>query len=122
MNKLIRLILLGIGACFMVSITNVCLAVDCLGYVSSLSLQLNQQGTVTVSLSNSPSYTYLCDIDGQGRNGVSPDVCRVMYSTLMAAKLANKQVSIRFYDYENCASVPAWTNAGTLGWTILLTD
>lgn len=95
--------------------------VDCQGYVSGLSLQLNSEGTVTLSLSNGPSQTYLCNVDGV-RNGVSSTVCRTMYATLVTAKTTGKQVSIRFYDYNACNQVPAWASSGALGWTVLLMD
>jgi hypothetical protein len=45
-----------------------------------------------------------------------------MYATLMAAKVAGKGVSIRFYDHGSCSAIPSWADAGTLGWTILLTE
>ena len=96
-------------------------AVDCAGDVTNLSLQLNSLGTVTLSLSGGPAFVYLCDVDAT-RNGVSPMVCRTMYATLMAAKTSAKKVSIRFYNYDTCAAIPPYTDAGTLGWTVLLTD
>jgi hypothetical protein len=97
--------------------------VDCRGTVESLSMQLDSLGTVTLSISGGPRYTYVCNIDPTvTRNGVSPTVCKTMYATLMAAKLAAKKVTMRFYDYTSCSSVPAWANAGALGWTVLLED
>ncbi|MBQ0935111.1 hypothetical protein [Ideonella paludis] len=96
--------------------------VDCTGAVTNLSLQLNAQGTVTLSLSGGPSMTYLCDIDGVGRNGVAPAVCRAMYASLLTAKTSGKKVLIRFYDYPTCAAVPAWGSAGALGWTQIALD
>jgi len=95
--------------------------VDCTGTVDNLSLQLNSVGTVTISLSGGPTATYLCDVDGtSARNGVSPTVCRTMFSTLLTAKTTGKKVLIRFQDYTSCSAVPAWANAGTVGWTQLL--
>jgi hypothetical protein len=96
-------------------------AVDCTGSVSTLSLQLDTLGTVTVSLSNGPSFTYLCAVDGV-RNAVSPTVCRTMYATLVAAKTTGKSVLIRFHDHGTCTAVPAWADAGALGWTMVLLD
>lgn len=95
--------------------------VDCAGTVDNLSLQMDTSGTVTLSLSGGPAYTYLCNVDGV-RNNVSPTVCRAMYATLATAKATGKKVSIRFYDYASCSAIPAWTNSGTLGWTVLLFD
>lgn len=100
--------------------------IDCKGTVDNLSLQLNNIGTVTLSLSGGPNYTYLCEIDGAGGgaglNGVSPAVCRSMYATLVLAKSLGKKVTIRFYNHNTCTAVPSWGNAGPLGWTQLLVD
>lgn len=96
-------------------------SVDCAGDVTNLSLQLDSVGTVTLSLSGGPSYTYLCAVDGS-RNGVSATVCRSMYATLVAAKTAGKKVSIRFNDYSSCSAIPSWADPGVLGWTVLLID
>lgn len=91
--------------------------VDCTGTVTNLSLRLDTVGTVTLSLSGGPSWVYLCDVDGAGRNGVSPTVCRTMYASLMAAYQTGKPVLIRFYDHAACAAIPSWADAGALGWT-----
>lgn len=91
--------------------------VDCTGTVTNLSLQLNATGTVTLSLSGGPNWVYLCDVDGAGRNGVSPTVCRTMYASLLAAQQTGKPVLIRFYDHAACDAIPGWADAGALGWT-----
>lgn len=91
--------------------------VDCTGTVTNLSLRLDTTGTVTLSLSGGPTWVYLCDVDGAGRNGVSPTVCRSMYASLMAAYQTGKPVLIRFYDHAACDAIPSWANAGALGWT-----
>ena len=82
-------------------------AVDCTGTVDNLSMHLDSTGTVTVSLSGGPSFVYLCTIDGPATNGVSPSVCRSMYSTLVLAKAMGKKVLIRFYNHTSCAAIPA---------------
>lgn len=97
-------------------------AIDCVGTITNLSLQLSTEGTVTLSLSDGPSYTYLCDTAGSGSSGVSPTVCRAMYATLLASKLSGKRVLIRFNDYSSCGAVPSWGNAGSLGWTQVVLD
>lgn len=96
--------------------------VDCSGFVTDLSLQLTSVGTVTLSLSGGPTYVYLCDIAGSGRNSVEPTVCKAMYTTLLAAKATSKKVLVRFYDYDSCSAIPAWVNAGSLGYTRVLID
>ena len=95
--------------------------VDCTGTVTNLSVQLDTQGVVTLALSGGPNYTYICAINSE-QNGVAPVVCRTMYATLMAAKLAGKRVLIRFHDHSACASVPSWAWAGQLSWTQVLLD
>ena len=99
------------------AVPNAHAVVDCTGTVTNLSLQLNTAGTVTLSLSGGPSMVYLCDVDGAGRNGVSPTVCRSMYASLMAAYQTGKPVLIRFYDHAACDAIPGWADAGALGWT-----
>jgi hypothetical protein len=106
----------------LVTSSSVPAAVDCVGLVTSLSLDLNASGTVTLSLAGGPSYTYLCNIDGTALNGVSPAVCRTMYASLLLAKTTGKRVSIRFYDHDSCVAVTPWANSGTLGWTIMALD
>ena len=94
-------------------------AVDCQGTVDTLSFQMDGSGTVTLSLSGGPTYTYICNTLGT-LNGVPAADCRTMYATLMAAKLTGKQVLIRFYNYSTCATVPSWGASGPMGWTMVL--
>lgn len=96
--------------------------IDCQGTVTNLSLDLNVNGTVTLSLSGGPSWVYLCTIDGSPTNAVSTTVCRTMYSTLALAKATGKRVLIRFYDHQSCSAIPPWAWAGNLGWTQVLLD
>jgi hypothetical protein len=101
--------------------TSASAAIDCQGTVDNLSLDLSTSGVVTVSLSGGPSWVYLCTIDA-ANNGVSPTVCRTMYSTLALAKATGKKVLIRFYDHQSCTAIPSWAWAGQLGWTRVLID
>ena len=97
--------------------------IDCVGNVVGLSLQMTTTGVVTVSLAGGPTAVYLCAVDGGAYNGVSPEVCKAMYSTLMAAKLSNKKMLIRFSgNYASCSSIPSWAAAPMHGWTSVLTD
>jgi hypothetical protein len=96
-------------------------AVDCTGTITKLGLQLDGNGIVTLGLSSGPGASYICAIN-YDLNGVAPVVCRTLYATLMAAKLAGKSVLIRFHDYSSCASIPNWTEAGQLSWTQQLLD
>lgn len=119
MKAAIRLLMLGwLCACYAPANA----VVDCTGSVTNLSLQMGAAGTITISLSGGPTYTYLCNVGDGNLNGVPPSVCKTMYATLIAAKSTNKRVLMRFYDYDSCAAVPSWGNAGALGWTQLLLD
>jgi hypothetical protein len=120
MRKLKRIVV-AVAAGVLVLIESASADVDCRGEVTNLSLQLDGNGQVTLSLSGGPNYTYLCSVDAV-RNGVSPTVCRMMYATLVTAKTTGKKVSIRFYNYNSCSAIPPWADSGTLGWTILLTE
>ena len=101
--------------------SNIAEAIDCAGTVTSLSLQLDTGGVVTLSLSGGPAYTYLCSIESV-INNVPPNVCKTFFGVLTVAKLTGKKVLIRFHDYDSCVAVPEWGNAGTLSWTMLLLD
>ena len=102
--------------------TTVNAAIDCTGLVTGLGLHLDN-GIVILSLSSGPYATLLCSTDGPTKvNDISHTVCRTMYATLMAAKLAGKKVLIRFYDHYSCYAVPSWRDAGRLGWSDLLID
>src|SRR5688500_8298663 len=96
--------------------------VDCTGTTTNLSMQLDATGTVTLGLSSGPSYTYLCGINSDLANNVPAVVCRTMYASLMAAKLAGKRVLLRFNNYSTCAGVSNWDHAGTLSWNRLFFD
>ena len=95
---------------------------DCEGFVTLLSLSLDSQEKITLSLDGGPSNVYLCSIGPTEINDVPAEACRAFYATLMAAKITDKKVLIRFYDHNSCASIPAWANVGRLGWTKVLRD
>jgi hypothetical protein len=96
-------------------------AVDCTGTITNLSLQMDGGGIVTLGLSSGPSYSYICSTVAD-YNGVPAGLCRTMYATLVAAKLAGKRVMFRFYSHATCAAVPNWAAPGQLGWNQLLLD
>ena len=84
-------------------------AYDCLGKVNQLVVA--PSGTVTASLGNM-SWVYLCNVNSI-YNGVAPDACKSIYSQLLAAKLADKNVRMWFSDTSNdCTNAkhPAWAD------------
>jgi len=95
--------------------------IDCTGKVTSLTVQLDSVGGVTLALEGGPSMVNICGV-ASTYNNVAPDACKTMYATLMAAKLSNKKVLMRFYgNYTSCATIPAWT-APPVGWNQVLID
>lgn len=84
-------------------------AYDCLGKVNTLVIGPN--GTVNATLGNI-SWVSLCNVSTT-YNGVAPDSCKSIYSTLLAAKLADKNVRMWFGDTSNnCTNTahPAWAD------------
>jgi hypothetical protein len=122
MEIIMRKLLIGfLSVVFCCQTTNA--DIDCTGTVAGLSLQMTNTGVVTVSLSGGPTAVYLCAVDGAIYNGVSPEVCKAMYSTLMAAKLSNKKMLIRFSgNYAKCSDIPSWAAAPMHGWTGVFAD
>lgn len=60
--------------------------------------------------------TYLCSVESK-MNNVEPNACRAVYSTLLAAKMADKEVSITFNpEISSCESVKAWGWAENFNW------
>jgi hypothetical protein len=51
----------------------------------------------------------LCNLETE-LSGVSPETCKVIYSTLLTAQTANKKVTLWFNDSKDCSidSHPAW--------------
>jgi hypothetical protein len=116
-NPLKRLLLVGL---LFVS-AEAFAVVDCTGHVSTLSMNFDPQGVVTLSLTGGPSVTYICAM-GEAANGISKEMCKHIYATLLVHKLTNKRITIRFINHSTCAAVPAWNWAGEMGWTMLLQD
>jgi len=95
--------------------------VDCTGKVTSLTVQLDTVGVVTLALEGGPNMVNICGVASL-YNNVSPEACKAMYATLMAAKLSNKKILMRFYgNYTSCAAIPAWI-ATPVGWNQVLID
>ena len=120
-NRFARDVPLAVAVCCFAWVAPARAYVDCTGTITNLSIQLDGYGTVTVGLSSGPNFSYVCAVN-YALNGVDPVVCRTLYASLMAAKLAGKRVLIRFHDHESCTSIPNWTNAGQLSWTQMLLD
>ena len=93
-------------------------AVDCTGKITSLGYDANWANpTIVISLEGGPSHVRICGLT-EDYNGVNKDVCKIIHSELLAAKLADRTVSFRFTefpDHTNCATIPSW-QASKIGW------
>jgi len=91
--------------------------VDCTGKIERLGVSI-EKGVVTVGLSSGPNSTQLCAVAGDSpMNKISNSVCRTLYSTLIDAKSANREITIRFYEHDSC-NAPALADrpSGPLVW------
>lgn len=83
---------------------------SCTGKVTNL--HVNKNGQVYVSATNIASNSYICrlqDMESE-QNVISGEVCKVMYSTLMTAKIANKNVTFYFTNDDHACSKGDWEN------------
>jgi len=84
-------------------------AYECVGKVNHLVIA--PTGVVTASLGGI-YWANLCSVN-VSYNSVDPEACKTVYSSLLAAKLAEKNVRLWFNDASNdCTNTkhPAWTN------------
>ena len=83
----------------------------CTGKVTGLAI--SKTGLVTVSGIQGLNAAVLCVI-GSTANGVSPELCRTIYATLLTAYLTDKPVTFAYDDALTCSSHPSW--AWLTGW------
>lgn len=103
MNRLIKKIAVLIFVSFAVNVK----AYDCTGQVGVI--QVSPAGVVATSFGNM-GWVYLCSVT-EVYNNVKPEACKVIYSTMLAAKMSNKKVVFWLSDTSNdCtnAAHPAW--------------
>ena len=77
----------------------------CTGKVTGISV--SKTGSVFVSTDQGFSSVAVCTIGTTG-NGVSPELCRNIYATLLTAYLTDKSVTFAFDDALTCSNHPAW--------------
>jgi hypothetical protein len=83
----------------------------CDSHVSGTTSQ--RGGDVLINQFAGSGWLTLCSM-ASAQNGVPPDQCKSVYSTLLAAELAGKRVRLWFNDNLTCSTQPAWTYA--TGW------
>jgi hypothetical protein len=65
--------------------------------------------------------TYLCNVEAE-MNGVLPEVCRTVYSTLLTAQAQRKPVHVTFspaLGSIGCSGVNSWGWAANFNWVLL---
>lgn len=81
---------------------------DCVGPVNYLSIDIS--GTVWVN-GIVPAWLGVCSTS-QTLNNFSPESCKYVHATLLAAQVAKKTVKLTFNDGGNCQSHGDWTVGG----------
>ena len=83
-------------------------AYTCSGKVKGVSIEA-KTGDVLVESIGPLSWPRLCKVDSE-YDGISPEACRIVYSTLLTAQSTGKDVTLWFNDSKDCsaASHPSW--------------
>ena len=90
-------------------------AVDCEGEVTLLGYDTGWDNpTLVLSLEGGPTAVRICGLTDT-YNGINPEVCKVIYSELLTAKIAARKVLFRFPDFNSCTAIPSW-NSAKIGW------
>lgn len=86
----------------------------CGGYVEGVSID-PKHGAVFVEKLGVLEWQKLCLVTVE-HNGISPESCKLIYSTLLTAQIAKKSVTLWFNDGKDCSSVshPPWSSLS--GW------
>jgi hypothetical protein len=82
--------------------------IACAGLVGYLGVE--NGGFVTVAVAGSTAIHYICSLDAQGQFPMSPSTCKAAYAALLAARLANKSVTIYYWDNLTCGTLPSWAS------------
>lgn len=75
-------------------------AYTCAGKVSGVSIEATS-GHVLVEKIGPLSWPRLCSVDRE-YNGISPEACRTVYSTLLTAQTTQRDVVLWFNDGKDC--------------------
>jgi hypothetical protein len=79
-----------------------------------LSVTVSPSGVVTLNAPDAGMrYAYLC-VMGATENGVSPDACKGIMGTLLAAASSGQKVQFGYNDSSSCGARPSW--AWATGW------
>lgn len=86
----------------------------CTGIVEGLTID-PKLGTIAVEKLGTLRWIKFCIVD-QEENGVSPEACKLIYTTLLSAQMSGKTVKLWFNDGKDCSieSHAPWLNL--TGW------
>ncbi|WP_156804558.1 hypothetical protein [Gallaecimonas xiamenensis] len=89
----------------------------CKGQVNDLVV--SRGGVVLLSGPGDIKSAYICSVVSKNNN-VEPEACKVMYSTLLAAKLSDHDVIVTFNpEITDCSAVPSWKWAVGFNWVYI---
>ncbi|MES1192623.1 MAG: hypothetical protein ABUS47_16300 [Steroidobacter sp.] len=91
---------------------------SCIGKIGDLGVV--RSGTVYVNGPGGLPSVYICNL-ATTQNNVDPEACKAMYSTLLAAKAADKNVDITFLPAltNTCSEFSGWTYAPNVNWVVI---
>ena len=88
----------------------------CTGEVQTVGVK--RGGVVVVKGPGGLPSVYLCNLSSTVNN-VTPEACRAVYSTLLAAEAQGAKVSITFNpNISSCNSLPSWDYARNFNWVL----
>jgi len=89
----------------------------CTGTVTMVFI--NSNGVMVVSGPGGLPPIGLCSVNVGGGGVFSPDACKVVYATLLAAKLSGQSAQINFNDALTCSTQPVWGGpTSTSAWAV----
>lgn len=97
-----------LGICLLVASLDASADVRCSGTVNYLGIH-GGNGNLFVGLNDTSHVHAICNLDAQGTFAVTPAVCKVMYATLLQAKMTGSSVWLYYSDTSfTCSTIPNW--------------
>lgn len=88
----------------------------CTGHVATVAVSSDGKLAVALKDNNLP-FVYLCNVHINYQNS-TPDSCKLIHSTLLAAYAMDKEVHITFNPSNSvrCSDIPSWSYVNNLNW------
>jgi hypothetical protein len=93
---------------------------NCAGKLNYLGMSAS--GGILIGIENVASVHAICNTVTQGSFQVLPSVCKSMYATLLAARIAQTQVRTYYYNdplISSCSQIAAWSVLPSFGFVEL---